>query len=228
MASPPTAPLADDPFARKLRGFGPTGSLAALIVLAVGPLFEPFGVIPALLWTRRSRTPWRELGFVRPANLALTLAGGLTLGIALKLLMKAVVMPILGAPVINQEYHYLAGNDLATLNMLFDATLGAGFGEETVFRGFLFERLGKLFGSGAPAKAAIVLGTSVLFGAIHYPLHGLGSAEQATMVGLVLGTVFALTGRIWSVILAHAAFDVTAVLIIYFNLEAEVAHLVFR
>ena len=29
--------------------------------------------------------------------------------------------------------------------------VGAGFGEETIFRGYLFERLGKLFGTG-PAQ----------------------------------------------------------------------------
>jgi membrane protease YdiL (CAAX protease family) len=42
----------------------------------------------------------------------------------------------------------------------------------------------------------------------------------------VFGVIVARTGRIWTVMCAHAAFDLTAVAIIYWNLEAGVAHLV--
>jgi membrane protease YdiL (CAAX protease family) len=52
--------------------------------------------------------------------------------------------------------------------------------------------------------------------------------QQATIVGLVIGTIFAVTGRIWTVMIAHAAFDITAVAIIYWNLETAVAHLFFE
>lgn len=52
--------------------------------------------------------------------------------------------------------------------------------------------------------------------------------EQATIVGLVFGTIFAVTGRIWMLMCAHAAFDLTAPAIIYWDLESDVAHLVFR
>jgi membrane protease YdiL (CAAX protease family) len=52
--------------------------------------------------------------------------------------------------------------------------------------------------------------------------------QQATIVGLVFGTLFALTGRLWLVIVAHAAFNLAALWMIYFNLEWDVAHLVFR
>lgn len=45
--------------------------------------------------------------------------------------------------------------------MMFAMIVGAGFGEETVYRGYLFERLGKVFGPGVRAKTAIVLLTSV-------------------------------------------------------------------
>ncbi|PYU19352.1 MAG: hypothetical protein DMG32_24640 [Acidobacteria bacterium] len=106
--------------------------------------------------------------------------------------------------------------------------VGAGFGEETVFRGYLFERFGKLFGSGVWAKTSIVLLTAVWFGLGHYSVQGLAGAEQATIVGLVFGTIFAVTGRIWMLMFAHAAFDLTAVAMIYWNLESAVAHLVFK
>jgi membrane protease YdiL (CAAX protease family) len=107
-------------------------------------------------------------------------------------------------------------------------TVGAGFGEETVFRGYLFERLRKLFGPGASATTAIVLLTAGWFGLGHYPVQGLAGAEQATIVGLAFGTIFAVTGRLWMLMYAHAAFDLTALAIIYWDLEADVAHLIFK
>jgi membrane protease YdiL (CAAX protease family) len=112
--------------------------------------------------------------------------------------------------------------------MLFAMIVGAGFGEETVFRGYLFERLGKLFGASVGAKTAIVLLTAGWFGLIHYPMQGLAGAEQATIVGLVFGTIFAISGRIWILMCAHAAFDLTALAIIYWDLESAVAHLIFQ
>jgi len=224
----PGAPPLDDAFAAKLRGFGPVGILAMIVVVAFGPILEPFGVLPALAWVHRSRTPWRELGFVRPKSWIATVAIGIVFGAAFKIVMKTIVMPLLGGPVINPAYHYLANNPAALAGMMVVVIFGAGFGEETVFRGFLFERLGKLFGPGVGAKIAIVVLTSVLFGLIHYPVQGFAGVEQAMITGLVFGTIFAITGRIFMPMVAHAAFDVVAVLIIYYNLESYVAHLVFR
>jgi hypothetical protein len=42
--------------------------------------------------------------------------------------------------------------------------------------------------------------------------------EQAAFTGLVFGMIFAITTRIWLLMVAHAAFDVTAVAITYWNL----------
>jgi len=211
----------------RLRGFGPLGIAAMLAILAGNLLFVPLSALLVLLWAWRSETPWSELGFVRPVSWPKTVAIGIVCGIALKLVMKAIVMPLLGAPPINPAYHHLVGNTAALPGMLFLVIVGAGFGEETVFRGYLFERLGKLFGWSPGAKTAIVLLTAVLFGLAHYADQGIPGVEQATIVGLVFGTIFAITGRIWMVMVAHAAFDVTAVGIIYWDLETTVAHLFF-
>jgi membrane protease YdiL (CAAX protease family) len=188
----------------------------------------PLSAVLVLLWARRSHTPWREIGYVRPASWAVDLAVGICFGGALKLLMKAVVMPLLGAEPINAAYHHLVGNTAALPGMLYAVVIGAGFGEETVFRGYLFERLGRLFGAATGARVSIVLLTSVLFGLAHYPEQGMAGVQQATIVGLVFGAMFAVTGRIWKLVFAHAAFDVVAVAIIYWDLESAVAHLVFE
>jgi membrane protease YdiL (CAAX protease family) len=47
-------------------------------------------------------------------------------------------------------------------------------------------------------------------------------------MGLVFGAVFAITGRIFMLMFAHAAFDLTALAMIYWNVETKVAHLVFK
>ncbi len=218
----------DDRFAARLRGFGPVGILAFLIIFAGNLLVVPLSAVLVLLWAFRSRTPWREIGYVPPRSWIGSVAVGIVFGVVFKLVMKAIVMPLLGADPVNHAYHYLAGNTAALPAALYLMIVGAGFGEETVFRGYMFERLGKLFGSSASAKTAIVLLTSAWFALAHYPEQGFAGAEQATITGLAFGTIFARTGRIWTLMFAHAAFDVTAVAIIYWDLESVIAHLVFR
>ncbi len=220
--------MTSDLFAARLRGFGPLGILAILVITAGNLVVVPLSAILVLLWARWSRTPWREIGYVRPRSWIRGLALGIVFGIAFKFLMKAIVMPLLGADPINRAYHYLAGNRAALPGMLFAVIVVAGFGEETVFRGYLFERLGKLFGPGPWAKTLIVLLTAAWFGLAHYHDQGLAGAEQGTIVGLVFGTIFAVTGRLWTLMWAHAAFDLAAVAIIYWDLESAVAHLLFK
>jgi hypothetical protein len=181
-----------------------------------------------LVWVQLSRTPWRELGFVRPKSWFVTVAAGVALGVALKLVMKAVVMPLLGADPVNHVYHYVAGNPVALAGMALIVIVSGGFGEEFVYRGFLFERLGKLLGHGVPAKVFTVLITTALFAALHFFDQGAAGVEQAAFTGLVFGSIFAMTGKIWIPMIAHAVFDLTALVIIYWNLEPNVAHFIFK
>jgi uncharacterized protein len=221
-------PSPEDRAAARLRGFGPVGVLAMLGILAANALIAPLGAFLVLPWVRASRTPWRDIAYVRPRSWAWTVIGGVGFGIALKLALKSIVLPLMGADPINHAYHDLAGNRAALPGAILTMIVVAGFGEETLFRGFLFERLGKLLGHGVAAKVTIVLLTSMLFGLAHYPVQGLTGAEQATITGLVFGTIVAVTGRIWLAMIAHAAFDLTALAIIFWNLETMVAHTFFR
>jgi len=226
---PQAASPLGDRVATALRGFGPLGILALLVILLAGNYpIAPLGALLALGWVRWSRTPWHEIGYVQPKSWTQDLALGLALGIVFKLLMKALVMPLFGAPAINQAYHYLTGNQAALPGAVYLMIVGGGFGEETVFRGYLFERLGKLFGGSAAAKAASVILSAGLFALYHYREQGLAGLEQASITGLVFGTLFAVTGRLWMVMAVHAAFDLTALAIIYWNVESAVAHLIFK
>ena len=165
---------------------------------------------------------------MRPRSWLRSIAIGLVFGALFKLAMKAVVMPLLGAPAVNASYHYLAGNAAALPFVLFVVIIGGGFGEETVYRGFLFERLGKLLGTSTRAKIAIVLITTAVFASGHWWDQGLAGVEQAVFTGLVFGGIYALRGQLFMLMVAHAAFDVVAVALIYWNLEPRIAHLFFR
>jgi membrane protease YdiL (CAAX protease family) len=219
---------ANNQLSAQLRGFGPIGLLAIVLILLGNFVFIPLSALLVLWWRHLSRTSWRAIGFVRPRSWILTIAVGLFFGALLKFAMKVMVMPLLGADPINQAYRYLTGNKAAIPMTLYALTIGAGFGEETLFRGYLFERLGKLFGSSAIARLATVLITSIVFGLAHYTRQGLTGVEQATIVGLVFGGVFAITGRVFMLMIAHAAFDLTAYAMIYWGFETRIAHLIFK
>ena len=220
-------PTQDDRIAARLRGFGPLGVIAVAVIVA-SQLLAPLSAVLVLIWAKRSRTPWSEIGYLRPRSWLGELVIGLILGIGFKFLMKAIVMPLLGADSVNQTYHYLVGNSYASLAVVPMMIVTGGFGEETFFRGYLFERFGKLIGHGPGAKALTVLITSVVFASLHYFDQGLPGAQQASITGLVFGTVFAFTRRLWPLMCAHASFDLTAVAIIYAGLESSVAHVVFK
>ncbi len=220
-------PSPQDRFAAQLRGLGPVGILAVLVI-AAGQIAAPLGAVLVLIWTILSRTPWREIGYARPRSWLGSLVVGVVFGVSFKLVMKVVVMPLLGADPTNPAYHYLVGNRTALPAAVLTMIVVGGFGEETVFRGYLFERLRKLLGTSPAARIATVIVSAALFASLHYFDQGLPGAEQAAISGLVFGTVFAITGRIWMLMCAHAAFDLASVAIIYLNLESAVAHLLFR
>ena len=219
---------ANDKFTARLRGFGPIGILAILIILGGNLIMPPLSAILVLIWVKISGTPWREIGYVRPRSWGKAIATGIVFGVALKFVMKAIVMPLFGAPPINQAYHFVTGNPAVIPMMIYTMIVIAGFGEETFYRGWMFERFGKLLGQSVFAKIAIVVITSILFASVHYPEQGIPGAEQALMTGLIFGSIFAVTGRIFMLMIAHAAFDLTALWMIYCGLETRIAHLIFH
>jgi membrane protease YdiL (CAAX protease family) len=223
--TPPELPPPSGRFSAALRGFGPLGILSIAAIALTGSLVGPALV---LLWAWASRTPWRERGLVRPKSWPRTIVLGIASGVALKLAMKAIVMPLLGAPPTNAAYQFLVGNTAALPRMLFAVVVGAGFGEELFWRGFLFERLGRLLRPGTATTVVTLVITSVLFALAHIQGQGIPGAEQALITGLVFGSMFAANRQIILPMIAHAAFDVAAVAIIYYGLETRVAHAFIR
>lgn len=89
--------------------------------------------------------------------------------------------------------------------------LGAGFGngtiEELIFRGVLMRLLWEAFG--LPVALAV---SSATFGLAHLlnPQHSvMGALSIIVEAGVFLGALFALTGRLWASIGAHAGWNFT-------------------
>jgi membrane protease YdiL (CAAX protease family) len=223
----------NDQFAKDLRGFGPLSIIAILIILLTGNILLPnmislpVGALLVLLWVHLSKTPWSAIGYARPKTWLATIFIGIIFGIAFKFFLKALVMPLFGADPVNESYHFLTGNK-TLLPAAIWSMLAAGFGEETVFRGYLFERLEKLLGTSRTIKYLIIAGTSVLFALAHYASQGIPGVEQALITGLAFGIIYSITKKIWIIMIAHAAFDLTALAMIYWNWETDIAHLIFR
>lgn len=221
--------LAPDRTASGLRGFGPLGLLAIVVILLAGSIGGlPVGALLALGWARVTGTPFRDLGFVAPRRWVVTVPLAILFGATFKFLLKCVVMPLLGAPPVNAAWHWLAGNTAALPAAIVMMIVAAGFGEETVFRGFSFERMRSAFGDSRSVNAAAVVLTATLFGLAHLREQGVFGAIMAGLVGLTFGAIYARTRSLPFLMIAHAAFDLTAVAMIYTDTEARFAHLFFK
>ena len=212
-----------------LRGLGPLGLLAIVVILLAGNVGGvPAGALLVLGWARLSGTPLRDLGFTAPRRWGITVPLAILFGAAFKLLLKCVVMPLLGAPPVNAAYHFLAGNTAALPGAVWTMIVAAGFGEETVFRGFFFERLRSAFGDTRIVNAAAVLVSATVFGLAHLHEQGVFGAIMAGIVGLIYGAIYARTRSLPFLMIAHASFDLVALAMIYTDTETWFAHLFFK
>lgn len=212
-----------------LRGFGPLGLLAIVVVLLAGNVNGvPVGALLVLGWARFSGTPLRDLGFTAPRRWRITVPLAIAFGAAFKLLLKCVVMPLLGAPPVNAAYHDLAGNTAALPGAVWTMIVAAGFGEETVFRGFSFERMRSAFGDTRIVNTAAVLVSATVFGLAHLREQGVFGAIMAGFVGLTYGAIYARTRSLPFLMIAHASFDLVALAMIYTDTETWFAHLFFK
>jgi membrane protease YdiL (CAAX protease family) len=213
--------------AEELGGIGRTGLIATGIILFAVLIAPALAAILVFVWLFLTRKPFSEVGLSMPDSWARVIVWGIVVGVALKLLMKAVVLPYLGAPMLNPGYQYLRDDLPAVLEESVMVILLAGFAEEVVFRGFLLNRLQAYFGTGFFKKLLMVLGTALVFGLLHLQ-QGPAGIVQAALLGGLFSTIYFLNcQRLWFLIFAHAAFDVAAVWIIYLGLEERLAQSIF-
>jgi membrane protease YdiL (CAAX protease family) len=182
-----------------------------------------------LAWARATGKPFSALGLTRPSGrLAPAVVAAFLFGVLFKVVMKAIVMPVFGAPSANRTYHFLAGNAVAVAAVILLMLTSGAVSEEIVYRGFLFERTRAWLGPSRAAVAVAMLVSTALFAASHYFDQGWPGVQQASFTGLTFASIYAWRKELWTVMAIHAGFDLAAIAMIYWQSEDRIAHLVFR
>jgi membrane protease YdiL (CAAX protease family) len=183
-------------------------ALLRALVLPVGDLFSTIvfaGCLLAITWVERDAptlpSPASGGGKLPGASAA---SGGGTLpgaplGRGRAIVAGLMVGAILLAPVVSGP---LSGRPMSEfLPWAAIAAIVATL-EETSIRGVLYRR----WAGEAGTLAAIVIGAAV-FALIHLPRYGLGAMPLDAAVGLALGGLRALTGRVLPCAVAHTVAD---------------------
>ena len=115
------------------------------------------------------------------------------------------------------KFKEVQGNlELAVLGVFY-ASIGAGFYEEFMFRGFLMQGMAMLFGASRGAWVVACILQGVLFGLAHAYQNPLGMAITGTL-GVLMGLLVLASGRnLWPVIIGHGLFDASRFVLFYFQ-----------
>jgi uncharacterized protein len=115
------------------------------------------------------------------------------------------------------KFKDVQGNLKLAVLGVFYASIGAGFYEEFMFRGFLMQGLAMLFGASRRAWIVACVVQGALFGAAHAYQNPLGIAITGTL-GVLMGFLVLASGRnLWPVIIGHGLFDASRFVLFYFE-----------
>ena len=183
-------------------------ALLRALLLPVGDLFSTIvfaGCLLAITWVERDAPtlPSPASGGGKLPGASAASGGGTLPGVSLgrgrSIVAGLMVGAILLAPVASGP---LSGRPLSEfLPWAAIAAIVATL-EETSIRGVLYRR----WAGEAGTLAAIVIGAAV-FALIHLPRYGLGAMPLDAAVGLALGGLRALTGRVLPCAVAHTVAD---------------------
>lgn len=184
------------------------------------PITQTLFLLP-LVWIslQLRREGWQTIGFSRPANFGRLVAVGVVIGIALELFAVFVTTPWIsswfGTEPDHSDLSAIRGNLPLLLFFLALSWILAAFGEEICFRGFLMERLARLFGGNRSSWIISLLLASALFGWGHTE-QGISGWIQEGLSGLWLGVLFLASGRnLVLPIVAHGVSNTLAFILIY-------------
>lgn len=178
------------------------------------------GAATALLLVIVRGQHFRDIGFRRPrrwATVPLWAIGIMTAYFAAQALAPILISSFMELPRPDfSRYGHVYQNLPAALTMALVLPFTASIPEEIIYRGFLFDRLTSIFGSGVLGSTLTVLAAALIFGAIHFQ-WGLGGVLVTSIMGLVWGVAFLLCGRnLWIVIIAHSLGHILFVTQLYF------------
>ena len=164
---------------------------------------------------------WKDVGLRRPAPTAWAkiFVTGIVIGFAMEALELFATQPlltkILGQGPNLEELRSLIGNwKLLILGIVLSWTLAA-FGEETVWRGYLTNRVAGIFGLSKAGWIAAAVLITLLFGVAHFRQGPTGVIENIIDGAILVGVYFATGRNLWAPIVAHGIQDTVDVSLIY-------------
>ncbi len=161
------------------------------------------------LWSGRAAA---VVGLGVPSGWAFWIAAIVTIGLAIVLgrQVATVRSSAEARAQVLKQFRGVAGlmvpRDSHELRLWMGLSLTAGLCEEVLYRGFLIWYLRML---PLPGMAAALL-AAIVFGVAHQYLGWNVGVLRATIVGLVLGVTYLVTGTLWVPIALHAILDVTS------------------
>lgn len=183
-----------------------TDTLLGGMLVTLGSVLS-IGVATIVL--KQQGSSWRQIGLARPHSWTRTILLGIGALVALLIMniaiqVIAINLPGAEVPSIDQSrFNPLEGNLVMFLLFVILAWTTIAFGEEMFYRAFLITKLGDVYQKSKFGTALVLLGSSLIFGLVHWVEGPLGVANTFFM-GLVLGAIYLKTGRnLWVTIIAH-------------------------
>jgi CAAX protease family protein len=182
-------------------------------------ILRPISGFLAAWWVvRRRGEGLRSLGLAVPTSWARAIVVALAL-YAADFSVSAWVVPALAEivhPVQRPGFlGYIRGNPAGLALWVAIGWLVGGLCEETLFRGFLIQRVATLLGKNAAAVAAAIIAQALLFGALHL-YGGTFAFLSAALFGLTHGIFYLAAGRnLLPLIAVHGTWDMVAIWDVY-------------
>jgi membrane protease YdiL (CAAX protease family) len=182
----------------------------------------PYLFLLAWISLRLRKLRWSDVGLRRFGSWRAVLVYGVGAGIALEVIELFVTQPLLiwltGEPPNLENFRDVIGNWKLVLIYLPALWVLAAFGEETVHRGYLMNRVADLGNRTRLAWAVSLLLVSVEFGFCHR-YQGITGIIDEGLMGFLLGLLYLRCGRnLWIPIVAHGVADSIDLALMYLGI----------
>ena len=186
-----------------------------LATIVVAPTWETFfAAIVAVILDRVGRVDWRVDFGLRPIrfrNALLTIAGGVALFFAVKLLLQPLCDLITHSVRNLHSFDRIRGRPIAATLLILKTMLLAGLCEEIIFRGTVQQRLRLILGGSARTNTLLSL---ILAAAIFTSFHWYQGPSGLLLVGilaLIDCTVYVMTDyTLTYTVILHLVYDTLA------------------
>jgi membrane protease YdiL (CAAX protease family) len=186
----------------------------------IGIVYIILVLIIILLSRFLRKEKWTTYGFkaVEPKMLLLAVVTGLALALFTTYVQEPLVSKLTGETADLSTFDNVKGNLQPFLILLASGWIIGGLFEEFLFRGYLLNRINRMFKNPTAGKWIGILLTSISFAFAH-SYQGMGGIINTFLFSIVLGLLFYFFKKnTWYVILVHGFFDTLGIVWLYLGL----------